>query len=102
MSDPQDIIRTAIALRVCITASYNKRIVKLAPQGIVAKHDEPYLQAVTLEQAGAPPNSKRLGTFKIAGLTGLALTGTRYGVGDLAVRPPARRGAVRARMGMRG
>ena len=78
MIDPADLIRTAMAMRVCISAMYNKRVVKLAPHALVEKHDELYLEAITLEQDGVPPNSKRLGTFKLAGLSNLALTGTRY------------------------
>lgn len=75
MNDAAHLIEAAVAMRVCIRANYNKRIVKLAPHALVTRHEELYLEAVTLEQDGAAPNSRRLGTFKLAGLSGMALTG---------------------------
>ncbi len=58
----------AIALRKCIVATYNRVVVKLAPHILYTKHDELYVDAVTVERDGQPPREIKLGTFKLAGL----------------------------------
>lgn len=67
-------IRTAIAKKVLISASYNKGRSMLAPHSIFTRHDELYLRAVTIERDGRAPREPKLGTFKLSGLSDVALT----------------------------
>ena len=61
----------AIALRKCLDATYNRSAVKLAPHILYTRHGELYVDAVTIEREGKPPREVKLGTFKIAGLSGI-------------------------------
>ena len=63
----------AIALQKCLMATYNKLVVKLAPHILYTRHDEMFIDAVTLEREGRPPRELKLGTFKLAGLGGVSL-----------------------------
>lgn len=66
----------AIALRKCVDAVYNRMAVTLAPHILYTRHDEIYVDAVTIERDGQPPREPKLGAFKLTGLKDLAL-GTR-------------------------
>ena len=63
----------AIALRKCIRATYNRMVVTLAPHILYTRHDELFIDAVTVERDGQPPREVKLGTFKLAGLKDVAL-----------------------------
>ena len=63
----------AIALRLCITATYNRMVCTLAPHILYTKHDDVFVDAVTLERDGQPPKEIKLGTFKLAGLKDIAV-----------------------------
>jgi hypothetical protein len=71
--DTNRIILEAIALGRCIVAVYNRMKVRLAPHILYTRHDELYVDAVTVERDGLPPREVKLGTFKLAGLRDLAL-----------------------------
>ena len=58
----------AIALRRCLEATYNRMRVKLAPHILYTRHDEMYVDAVTVEREGRTVSEPKLGTFKLAGL----------------------------------
>lgn len=64
----------AIALHKCLKATYNKLVVKLAPHILYTRHDEMFIDAVTVEREGLPPRELKLGTFKLAGLNDVSLT----------------------------
>ncbi len=64
----------AIALRKCITATYNRMVCTLAPHILYTKHDDVFVDAVTLERDGQPPKEIKLGTFKLAGLKDIEVT----------------------------
>ena len=64
----------AIALRKCVSARYNRLAVTLAPHILYTKHDELHVDAVTLEREGQKPKEYKIGTFKLAGLSEVALT----------------------------
>jgi hypothetical protein len=59
---------------MCVTATYNRKLVTLAPHIVFTKHDDQYLGAVTVEQDGKKPKMAKLGTFKLAGLTAITST----------------------------
>jgi hypothetical protein len=67
------LILEAIALRKCITATYNRMAVKLAPHILYTRHEELYVDAVTIARDGRPPREIKIGTFKLAGLRDLSL-----------------------------
>jgi hypothetical protein len=68
----------AIALRKCIRATYNRMNVTLAPHILFTRHDELFIDAVTIEREGQPPREIKLGTFKLAGLKDVALLGQTF------------------------
>jgi hypothetical protein len=64
----------AIARGTCIQAVYNRMQVTLAPHILYTRHDELYVDAVTVERDGQAPREVKLGAFKLDGLHELALT----------------------------
>jgi hypothetical protein len=67
------LVLQAIALKKCVEATYNRTQVRLAPHILYTRHDELYLDAVTMERDGRPPKEVKIGTFKLAGLQDLAV-----------------------------
>ncbi|MFK4794719.1 hypothetical protein [Sphingobium sp. ZW T5_29] len=63
----------AIALQKCLMATYNKLVVKLAPHILYTRHDEMFIDAVTIEREGRPPRELKLGTFKLVGLNDVSI-----------------------------
>ncbi|WP_422343871.1 hypothetical protein [Parasphingorhabdus sp.] len=57
-----------VALKKCVTATYNHMQVMLAPHVLYTRHDEMHVDAVTIEREGQPPRELKLGTFKLSGL----------------------------------
>jgi hypothetical protein len=76
-------IMEAIVTRRCIEATYNKMTVKLAPHILYTKHDELFIDAVTVEREGEPPRELKLGTFKLAGLAVRELTPIPFNRSDI-------------------
>lgn len=72
------ILLEAIALRKCIAARYNRGTVRLAPHILYTRHDELYVDAITVERDGKPPREVKLGSFKLTGLTDLELAGQHF------------------------
>lgn len=68
----------AIALRKCVAATYNRNRVKLAPHVLYTRHDELFIDAVTVERNGEAPRETKLGTFKLAGLTEIELAARAF------------------------
>ena len=74
-ADPRvEPIEQAMAKRVCVTALYNRGSVLLAPHSLFERHGELYLRAVRLEYEGRKPREPKLGTFKLSGLSAVAVT----------------------------
>jgi hypothetical protein len=71
MVDPR--VFEAIATRKCLHATYNRVRMKLAPHILYTRNEAVFLDAVAIEKAGATPRDKKLGSFKIDGLSGVAL-----------------------------
>lgn len=63
----------AIARKQCVRATYNRSNVRLAPHILYTRHDELYVDAVTVERDGHPPKELKIGTFKLTGLTEVAV-----------------------------
>ncbi len=64
----------AIALRTCIEATYNRMRCVLAPHILYTRHDDVFVDAVTLERDGQPPREIKLGAFKLMGLKDIVVT----------------------------
>jgi len=73
----------AIVKQLCLSATYNRGEVLLAPHVVFTKHDELYVDAVTLERDGKPPKEEKLGTFKLAGLVTPRVTPRRFTASEL-------------------
>ena len=63
----------AIALKKCVTATYNNVAMKLAPHVLYSKNNALFIDAITLEKHGEPPREKKLGAFHLLGLNDLKL-----------------------------
>lgn len=68
------ILFEAIVRTRCVEATYNNGHVVLAPHVAFTRHGEVYVGATTIERDGQPPREEKVGLFKLAGLTGFALT----------------------------
>lgn len=68
----------AIALRKCVRATYNRMDVTLAPHILYTRHDDLFVDAVTVERDGRVPKQAKLGTFKLIGLKDVALADRRF------------------------
>jgi hypothetical protein len=75
---PNHLLFEAIALKKTVAATYNKLRVRLAPYILYTKHDEIYVDAVTVEREGLTPREVKLGSFKVAGLKELASDGQPF------------------------
>lgn len=64
----------AIALKKCVTATYNNVAMKLAPHVLYSKNNALFIDAITLEKHREPPREKKLGAFHLLGLNDLKLT----------------------------
>lgn len=63
----------AIALKKCVTATYNNVQMTLAPHILYSKHDALFVDAVAIERNGVAPKEVKLGAFHLSGLKELAL-----------------------------
>jgi hypothetical protein len=80
----------AIALKKCIHATYNRVDMKLAPHILYTRNDALFVDAVALAKAGNPPREKKLGSFKIDGLSMIALSDEHFALEE-AYDPAAER-----------
>jgi len=84
------VVLEAIALRKCIKAEYNRDQIIMAPHILYTRHDEPYVDGVTLFRNGNPPRELKFGSFKLTGLHDMALTEDSFGISELYVPADAR------------
>lgn len=67
------ILEAIVRLR-CISVVYNRGPVVLAPHILYTRHDELHVDAVAVERDGKPPREVKLGTYRLSGLSEVALT----------------------------
>lgn len=72
-----------VALKKCVTATYNKSKIVLAPHILYTRHDEMHVDAVTIEREGQPPRELKLGTFKLSGLKDVIVEDRQFEPSDL-------------------
>jgi len=78
MQQSTPILLEAIALRTCVRAVYNGGAVTLAPHILYQRHDDLFVDAITVERDNRPPREVKIGTFKLAGLRNLELAGRPF------------------------
>jgi hypothetical protein len=66
--DANRLVLEAIATRKCLEGVYNRQAVKLAPHILYTRHDELYVDAVTVERDGQRPRELKIGSFKVTGI----------------------------------
>lgn len=71
---PTAILMEAIARHIAVTAIYNRQQVQLAPHIAYTRHGDLFIDGVVIERDGRPPRELKLGSFKFAGLSEIALT----------------------------
>lgn len=76
------VVFEAIVKQLCLKATYNRDWVVLAPHVLYTKHGEIYVDAITVARNGMLPRESKLGTFKVAGLGELSLTGRDFEISD--------------------
>ena len=72
--DAQALIEQAIAHHLCVRWSYNRTLMRAAPQILYRKKSGVYVDAIVTERGGAAPAETKLGSFKVTGLTNLVIT----------------------------
>lgn len=71
--DKDKIIFEAIAKQRAVRAIYNRTTCILAPHILYARHGDLFVDAVALERGGEPPRERKLGCYKLAGLSSVRL-----------------------------
>jgi hypothetical protein len=72
--NPEDLLSEAIERGYCVTATYNGGRIKLAPHILYEKNGGLYVDGVVVDRDGKPPREIKLGSFNLAGLSGIAVT----------------------------
>ena len=72
------IVFEAIARRMCVDAVYNRMTMRLAPHILYTRHDDLFVDAVTLSRDGQPPRETKIGAFKLSGLRDMTITETPF------------------------
>lgn len=80
---PNAIVIEAIARQRCVSATYNRTRIVLAPHILYTRNEALFIDAVTLERDGQPPREARLGSFKLDGLGAVALHDRPFRVSEL-------------------
>jgi hypothetical protein len=67
-------LRQAITHHLCVRWSYNRVLMRVAPMILYRKHGGLHVDALVLEKHGAAPVEVKLSTFKLAGISNVAVT----------------------------
>ncbi|HWK35092.1 hypothetical protein [Sphingomonas sp.] len=68
------IIMEAIVRQLCLAATYNRADIVVAPHILYMRHDELYVDALTVSRNLMLAKEPKLATFKLTGLGALRLT----------------------------
>jgi len=77
-ADAAALLTRAIEEHLGVRWIYNRTLMRAAPQLLYRKNDSLYCDAVVIERDGAAPAETKLGSFNLAGLSGLTLTEQVY------------------------
>ena len=78
MSETRIKIMEAIARKQSISARYNGASMKLAPHLIFARHGDLFVSALNMSKAWRSDDERRLGQFKLAGLSAAELLDEKF------------------------
>ena len=88
-TNPQRAMIEAIALKRLILANYNGAEMLLAPHQLFSRHDELYVSAFNPRKNWRSEEERRLGHFKLDGLSNLRLTDETFEpLPDFDATPP--------------
>ena len=73
----------AIALKRCLSASYNKLSLVLAPHVLYKRNDSFFIDAITVTREGSPPKEEKIGSYNLAGLTDVQVADAAFEVHPL-------------------
>lgn len=90
LSPEAQIIAQAVRRKLCITATYNRTGMTIAPHILYTKHDDPFVDGIVTLRDGKVPAEPKLGTFKLAGLNGVMLTADNFTTHPLYVADDAK------------
>ncbi|MBS0477878.1 MAG: hypothetical protein JSR79_01080 [Proteobacteria bacterium] len=76
-------ILKAIVTKRCVSATYNRQAIVLAPHVLFMKNDALHVGGVTLERDGAVPREYKMGVFKLDGLGEIAITDRPFQTSEL-------------------
>ena len=82
---PVPTVFEAIVRTRCLSATYNRTVIVLAPHIVYTRHGQLYVDGIVLERDGAVPKEYKLGTFKLIGLGALAVTDRSFVRSDMFV-----------------
>ncbi|MDB5696363.1 MAG: hypothetical protein JWN21_1906 [Sphingomonas bacterium] len=77
------VLLEAIVKRQAVAVTYNRTEAIIAPHILYTRHGDLHVDAVTIERDGKPPKEVKLGTYKLAGLSGVRITPRRFTVSGL-------------------
>lgn len=72
------VLLEAIVRKQAVAITYNRTSITLAPHVLYTRHGDLHVDGVTLEREGRAPKEQKLGTFKLAGLSGVRITPRRF------------------------
>lgn len=88
--DDNKAILQAIALRLCLRATYNKATVLLAPHVLYQRNDSYFIDALTISRDDKPPREEKFGSFNLAGLSDAMVSETPFTISPLFDRMDAK------------
>ncbi|MBX3593891.1 hypothetical protein [Sphingomonas sp.] len=77
------IVLEGIVKQRCLSATYNRTRMVLAPHILYMRAGALYLDALIVSREFLIPREAKIGTFKLDGLNDLALTGRGFDISDL-------------------
>jgi hypothetical protein len=72
-----------IARKRCLSVTYNRVRMILAPHILYTRHEQLYMDASTISKEGMLPREEKIGTFKLDGLKDLAVLEREFTVSAL-------------------
>lgn len=82
-ANPTPIVLEGIVRQLCLTATYNRTRMVLAPHILYQRGGALYVDARVVSRDFVIPREEKIGTFKLDGLKGLTLTERGFAVSKL-------------------
>ena len=82
-ANPTPIVLEGIVRQLCLTATYNRTRMVLAPHILYTRGGALYVDARVVSRDFVIPREEKIGTFKVDGLKGLTLTDRGFEISPL-------------------